>query len=56
MSHLLPERLTQLNIKLMNESINTLELEEYKSLLELANAVMKSYKMQNTNLDKLKDE
>ncbi|NQY50723.1 MAG: hypothetical protein HRT50_16800 [Colwellia sp.] len=42
---LLPDRISQLGKKLINGSINIVELDEYKSLLELANAIMKVHKM-----------
>jgi len=41
MTSLLLKRLMQLSKKLINGSINNQELEEYKSLLELANAIVK---------------
>ena len=41
----LPERLSELSTKIINRNINPVELDEYKSLLELANAIMEVHKM-----------
>jgi hypothetical protein len=51
MSILLPERLAQLSEKFLDKNIDNSELEEYKSLLELANAVMKAHTMKNNKAE-----
>jgi hypothetical protein len=53
MSEFLPERLAQLNNKVLNRNIEPSELKEYKSLLELANAAMKAHEMKNNKSERL---
>ena len=51
MSESLVSRLSQLNEKVLNGHIKTSELEEYKCLLESANAMMEAQEL-NSNKEK----
>jgi len=53
MSEFLPKRLAILNNKVLNRNIEPSELKEYKSLLELANAVMRAHEMKNNKTESL---
>ena len=47
MSNIIPERLSQLNKKIISGRIEQSELLEYKSLLELSCAIMRVHKIKN---------
>ncbi len=53
MSEFLPKRLAILNNKVLNRNIEPSELKEYKSLLELANAIMRAHEMKNNKTESL---
>lgn len=53
MSEFLPKRLAILNNKVLNRNIEPSELKEYKSLLELANAIMRAHEMKNKKTESL---
>ncbi len=49
MSGYLPERLAQLNKKIISGQVEPSELLEYKSLLELSSAIMRAHKVKHSN-------